>query len=137
MDIPEYIWSNIESKNLIFASQLYIIGRFIYHDLLFEKGSYELENTYLIASKQWDVIKRFENIILNECNNVLQSLTVQAEVGIRLNVNVCYIFLDLMFISEYSQFFSSTCVIIKKNIPTVVGKINSYAQIYNSDHCYG
>ena len=79
MDIPEYIWSNIENKNLIFASQLYIIGRFIYHDLLFEKGNHDLENKYLIASKQWDVIKRFENIILNECNNVLQSLTVQAE----------------------------------------------------------
>nr|XP_012153451.1 PREDICTED: conserved oligomeric Golgi complex subunit 1 [Megachile rotundata] len=79
MDIPQYIWSSIENKNLLFAAQLYLVAQHINYSLLFEVGSTDLSNKYPIVSKQWDVISQFKNYILNECNKVLQSLIVQPE----------------------------------------------------------
>ncbi|XP_053975491.1 conserved oligomeric Golgi complex subunit 1 isoform X1 [Hylaeus volcanicus] len=79
MDIPQYIWSSIESKNLLFATQLYLVAQHINYSLLFEVGSVDLLKKYQIVSKQWDVISQFKNIIFNECNNILQSLNVSAE----------------------------------------------------------
>uniref|UniRef100_V9ICW8 Conserved oligomeric Golgi complex subunit 1 n=1 Tax=Apis cerana TaxID=7461 RepID=V9ICW8_APICE len=77
MDVPQYIWSSIENKDLLFATQLYLIAQHINYSLLFEVGSTDLSIKYPIVSKQWDVINQFKNIILNKCNNVLQSLDVQ------------------------------------------------------------
>lgn len=77
MDVPQYIWSSIENKDLLFATQLYLIAQHINYSLLFEVGSTDLSIKYPIVSKQWDVISQFKNIILNKCNNVLQSLDVQ------------------------------------------------------------
>ncbi|XP_017889785.1 conserved oligomeric Golgi complex subunit 1 isoform X2 [Ceratina calcarata] len=79
MDIPQYIWSNIENKDLLFATQLYLVAQHINYSLLFEVGNTELSIKYPIVSKQWDVISHFKNIIFNECNNVLESLDVQPE----------------------------------------------------------
>lgn len=82
MDVPQYIWSSIENKDLLFATQLYLIAQHINYSLLFEVGSTDLSIKYPIVSKQWDVISQFKNIILNKCNNVLQSLDVQPGVSI-------------------------------------------------------
>lgn len=82
MDVPQYIWSSIENKDLLFATQLYLIAQHINYSLLFEVGSTDLSIKYPIVSKQWDVINQFKNIILNKCNNVLQSLDVQPGVSI-------------------------------------------------------
>ncbi|KZC12421.1 PREDICTED: conserved oligomeric Golgi complex subunit 1 [Dufourea novaeangliae] len=79
MDIPQYIWSNIENKNLLFATQLYLVAQHINYSLLFEVGSTDLLNKYPIVSKQWDVINQFKTIITTECNYILQSLDVQPE----------------------------------------------------------
>ncbi|XP_043265759.1 conserved oligomeric Golgi complex subunit 1 isoform X2 [Colletes gigas] len=79
MDIPQHIWSSIESKNLLFATQLYLVAQHINYSLLFEVGTTELSKKYQIVSKQWDIISQFKNIILNECYNILQSLDVQSE----------------------------------------------------------
>ena len=79
MDIPQHIWSSIENKDLLFASQLYLVAQHINYSLLFEVGSADLSNKYPIISKQWDVISQFKNIIINECNNILQSLDVQSK----------------------------------------------------------
>lgn len=78
MDIPQYIWSNIENKDLLFATQLYLIAQHINYSLLFEVGNTDLALKYPIVSKQWDVISQFKNIIFTECNNVLQSLSVES-----------------------------------------------------------
>ncbi|XP_043526866.1 conserved oligomeric Golgi complex subunit 1 isoform X1 [Frieseomelitta varia] len=78
MDIPQYIWSSIENKDLLFATQLYLVAQHINYSLLFEVGNTDLVLKYPIVSKQWDVISQFKTIIFNECNNVLQSLNVQS-----------------------------------------------------------
>lgn len=87
MEIPQHIWSSIENKDLLFASQLYLVAQHINYSLLFEVGSADLSNKYPIISKQWDVISQFKNIIINECNNILQSLDVQSKVSILLDIN--------------------------------------------------
>ncbi|XP_076651687.1 conserved oligomeric Golgi complex subunit 1 isoform X1 [Halictus rubicundus] len=79
MDIPQHIWTNIESKNLLFATQLYLVAQHVNYSLLFEVGSDDLCTKYPIVSKQWDVISQFKNIITTECNHILQSLEVQPE----------------------------------------------------------
>lgn len=84
MDIPQYIWTSIETQNLLFATQLYIIAQHINYSLMFEIGSAELFRKYPIVSKQWDIITQFKNIICNECNKILQSLDVSSIVGIQI-----------------------------------------------------
>ncbi|CAK9808356.1 Conserved oligomeric Golgi complex subunit 1 [Anthophora quadrimaculata] len=79
MDIPQHIWSNIENKDLLFATQLYLIAVHINYSLLFEVGSADLSIKYPIIFKQWDVVCQFKDIIFNECNTVLQSLDVKPE----------------------------------------------------------
>ncbi|CAK9824352.1 Conserved oligomeric Golgi complex subunit 1 [Anthophora retusa] len=79
MDIPQHIWSSIENKDLLFATQLYLIAVHINYSLLFEVGSADLSIKYPIIFKQWDVVCQFKDIVFNECNAVLQSLDVKPE----------------------------------------------------------
>ncbi|XP_032688873.1 conserved oligomeric Golgi complex subunit 1 isoform X2 [Odontomachus brunneus] len=93
MDIPQYIWTSIETQNLLFATQLYIIAQHINYGLMFEIGSTELFRKYPIVSKQWDVITQFKNIICNECNKILQSLDVST-------INAANCLASLVFLNE-------------------------------------
>lgn len=79
MDIPEHIWSSIERKDLLFASQLYLVAQHINYGLVLEVGNPELLQSYPIVSKQWDIIAQFKNIIFEESNKVLRSLDVEAQ----------------------------------------------------------
>ncbi|XP_011143993.1 conserved oligomeric Golgi complex subunit 1 isoform X2 [Harpegnathos saltator] len=95
MDIPQYIWTSIETQNLLFATQLYIIAQHINYSLMFEIGSTELFRKYPIVSKQWDIITQFKNIICNECNKILQSLDVST-------INAANCLASLVFLNESS-----------------------------------
>lgn len=99
MDIPQYIWSNIENKDLLFATQLYLVAQHINYSLLFEVGNTDLALKYPIVSKQWDVISQFKNIIFTECNNVLQSLSVESGVSIHI-IKFCSI-IKFIFLIRY------------------------------------
>lgn len=103
MDVPQYIWSSIENKDLLFATQLYLIAQHINYSLLFEVGSTDLSIKYPIVSKQWDVISQFKNIILNKCNNVLQSLDVQPGVSIYfiLYYKILYIIYNFIMLLKF------------------------------------
>ncbi|XP_043486152.1 conserved oligomeric Golgi complex subunit 1 [Polistes fuscatus] len=79
MDIPEFIWSNIESHNLLYATQLFILAQHIKYRLKFEIGNEELAVKYPIVFKQWDIIGQFKNIILRECDMILRSWNVSTE----------------------------------------------------------
>lgn len=81
MDIPEFIWSNIESQNLLYATQLFILAQHIKYRLKFEIGNEELTSKYPIVFKQWDIIGQFKNIILRECDTILRSWNVSTEVN--------------------------------------------------------
>ncbi|XP_014482277.1 PREDICTED: conserved oligomeric Golgi complex subunit 1 isoform X2 [Dinoponera quadriceps] len=95
IDIPQYIWMSIETQNLLFATQLYIIAQHINYSLMFEIGSAELFRKYPIVSKQWDIITQFKNIICNECNKILQSLDVST-------INAANCLASLVFLNESS-----------------------------------
>ncbi|XP_035727978.1 conserved oligomeric Golgi complex subunit 1-like isoform X2 [Vespa mandarinia] len=79
MDIPEFVWSNIESQNLLYATQLFILAQHIKYRLKFEIGNEELTSKYPIVFKQWDIIGQFKNIILRECDTILRSWNVSIE----------------------------------------------------------
>lgn len=90
MDIPQHIWLSIERKDLLFATQLYLVAQHINYSLLFEVGGTDLSKKYPLVSKQWDVISQFKNIIINECNNILQSMDVCSEVSIHSFTNCIF-----------------------------------------------
>ena len=80
MDIPEYIWSAIDSRDLLMAAQLYILAQHVNYSLTFEVGHSVLSHKYPIVAKQWSVIGHFKNVIFNECNDTLRSLDLSREV---------------------------------------------------------
>lgn len=79
MDIPEFIWSYIENQNLLCATQLFIFAQHVKYGLKFEIGNKELSVKYPIVFKQWEIIGQFKNIILRECDRILQLWNVSAE----------------------------------------------------------
>ncbi|KAK2584951.1 hypothetical protein KPH14_002543 [Odynerus spinipes] len=79
MDIPEYIWTHIEERNLLYATQLFILAQHIKYRLKFEIGNEELSVKYPIVLKQWEIIGQFKNIILRECDRILQLWNVSTE----------------------------------------------------------
>ncbi|XP_076630007.1 conserved oligomeric Golgi complex subunit 1 isoform X2 [Colletes latitarsis] len=115
MDISQHIWSSIESKNLLFATQLYLVAQHINYSLLFEVGTTELSKKYQIVSKQWDIISQFKNIILNECYNMLQSLDVQSE-----SVANCLAALVLLNGSSFSDLLEMLISMRNRAIKSVV-----------------
>ncbi|KAK0180195.1 hypothetical protein PV327_005864 [Microctonus hyperodae] len=81
MDIPEYIWSAIDNKDFLRASQLFILAQHINYSLTFEVGQAVLAQKYPIVTKQWSIINNFRRIISEECNYTLQLLDLSSEVA--------------------------------------------------------
>lgn len=81
MDIPEQIWSSIDSQNFLLATQLFLLAQHIHYSLTFEVGDENLAKKYPIVSKQWGIINQFKNLILSFCNDCLQSQELSKEVG--------------------------------------------------------
>ncbi|XP_015609799.1 conserved oligomeric Golgi complex subunit 1 isoform X2 [Cephus cinctus] len=79
MDIPEQIWSAIDARDFLLATQLYMLAQHVNYSLTFEIGNNELTNKYPIIAKQWGAISQFKNVILNGCIDLLQSLDLSAE----------------------------------------------------------
>ncbi|KAL7304408.1 hypothetical protein TKK_0003206 [Trichogramma kaykai] len=79
MDIPEQIWSAIDEKDFLVATQLFLIAQHIKFSLSFEVGEQDLTSKYPIVFKQWGIINQFKNLILTCCNDALLSveLTIQ------------------------------------------------------------
>lgn len=81
MDIPELIWSAIDSKDFLLASQLFLLAQHINYSLTIEEGEVNLLNKYPIVSKQWSIIDQFKNLIKNFCIDSLQSIELEIEVA--------------------------------------------------------
>lgn len=94
MDIPEHIWSAIDNKDLLRASQLFILAQHINYSLTFEVGKTILSQKYPIVPKQWSIIHNFRRIISEESNHTLQSIDLTADVR-----EVTYFFLLLSNLS--------------------------------------
>ncbi|XP_043288617.1 conserved oligomeric Golgi complex subunit 1 isoform X2 [Venturia canescens] len=81
MDIPEHIWSAIDNRDMLFASQLFILAQHVNYSLTFEIGQSVLAKNYPIVAKQWSIISHFRNVIFDQCNETLRSLDLSAEVA--------------------------------------------------------
>ncbi|XP_014207402.1 conserved oligomeric Golgi complex subunit 1 isoform X2 [Copidosoma floridanum] len=78
MDIPEQIWSAIDDKNFLLATQLFLLAQHINYSLTFEVGD-DLPIKYPIVSKQWSIINQFKNLINTFCIESLQSIELSTE----------------------------------------------------------
>ncbi|XP_015110363.1 conserved oligomeric Golgi complex subunit 1 isoform X2 [Diachasma alloeum] len=79
MDIPEHIWSAIDDRDILRASQLFILGQHINYSLIFEIGQSVLNERYPLVAKQWCIINNFRSVISGECYKTLQSLDLTPE----------------------------------------------------------
>ena len=82
MDIPEQIWSAIDAKNFLLATELFLLAQHLNYSLAFEVGDFTLADKYPIVSKQWGNINQFKSLILNFCNDTLKSIELPKEVYI-------------------------------------------------------
>lgn len=82
MDIPEQIWSSIDAQDYLLATQIFLLAQHIHYSLTFEVGDINLAKKYPIVSKQWGIINQFKNLILNFCNDSLQSQELTKEVSL-------------------------------------------------------
>lgn len=83
MDIPEQIWSSIDAKDFLLATQLFLLAQHIHYSLKFEVGDENLATKYPIVSKQWGIINQFKSLIHSFCNDSLQSAELSKEVKIK------------------------------------------------------
>ncbi|XP_063993601.1 conserved oligomeric Golgi complex subunit 1 isoform X2 [Diachasmimorpha longicaudata] len=81
MDIPEHIWSAIDDRDILGASQLFILGQHINYSLIFEIGQSVLNERYPLVAKQWCIINNFRSVISCECYKILQSLDLTPEIA--------------------------------------------------------
>lgn len=80
MDIPEQIWSAVDSEDFLLAAQLFLFAQHINYSLRIEIGDSDLASKYPITLKQWGIISHFRSVILTGCNKSLQSLELSVEV---------------------------------------------------------
>lgn len=81
MDIPEYIWSAIDDRDLLKASQLFILAQHIHYTLILQVGHNPMKSKFPVVIKQWSSISNFRRIISEECNHTLQSIDLSPEVS--------------------------------------------------------
>ncbi|XP_074110677.1 conserved oligomeric Golgi complex subunit 1 [Cotesia typhae] len=81
MDIPEYIWSAIDDRDLLKASQLFILAQHIHYTLILQVGHNPMKSKFPVVIKQWSSISNFRRIISEECNHTLKSIDLSPELA--------------------------------------------------------
>ncbi|XP_063970712.1 conserved oligomeric Golgi complex subunit 1-like [Lytechinus pictus] len=76
LDIPEKIWSDIESGDHLHATQLYLLACHIVSSLQLDTTTHQstqLLKWFPVLSRQWAAICHFKPSILQSCRNVLKN----------------------------------------------------------------
>ncbi|XP_012934565.1 conserved oligomeric Golgi complex subunit 1 isoform X1 [Aplysia californica] len=72
MDIPEKIWSSVESQEYLEATQLYLLARHINTSLhLDPRRSSDVITWFPVLTRQWAAISHFKTTILQGCRSLL------------------------------------------------------------------
>ncbi|KAI8792747.1 conserved oligomeric Golgi complex subunit 1 [Biomphalaria glabrata] len=72
MDIPEKIWSNVDSQEYLKATQLYLLARHINASLhLDTQLSADVATWFPVLTRQWAAISHFKSTILQGCRQLL------------------------------------------------------------------
>ncbi|KAH9518338.1 Golgi transport complex subunit 1 [Bulinus truncatus] len=72
MDIPEKIWSNVDSQEYLKATQLYLLARHINASLhLDSQLSADVVTWFPVLTRQWAAISHFKSTILQGCRLLL------------------------------------------------------------------
>ena len=70
MDIPERLWSSIDSKDFVLATKLYLFSRHIHTNLSLNEA---IMISYPVIDRQWAGIAQFQDIISQGINDTLQA----------------------------------------------------------------
>ena len=70
MDIPERIWTSVDSQQYLNATKLYLFARHIHTNLSLNE---EIMNSYPVIERQWAAISHFYNSICQGCDQVIAS----------------------------------------------------------------
>ncbi|XP_072039024.1 conserved oligomeric Golgi complex subunit 1-like [Amphiura filiformis] len=79
LDMPEKIWSSIESSQHLKATQLYLLACHIVSSLQLDSStqqSAQLLAWFPLLSRQWTAISHFKGGILQSCRNILKNASV-------------------------------------------------------------
>ncbi|CAG5116585.1 unnamed protein product, partial [Candidula unifasciata] len=72
MDIPEKIWSNVDSQEYLKATQLYLLARHINSSLhLDSRQSADVMTWFPVLTRQWAAISHFKSTVLQGCRLLL------------------------------------------------------------------
>lgn len=99
MDIPERIWTSIESGDNVTAAKLYLFARHIHTNVTFQE-----ENHLAVIERQWAAISQFHELIKNSSQDKLnhtfssleESLDAMISVMLLKGVGQAFIFEDFL-----------------------------------------
>ena len=72
MDIPERIWTSVDTQQYLNATKLYLFARHIHTNLSLNE---EIMNSYPVIERQWAAISHFYDSICQGCDQILASGT--------------------------------------------------------------
>ncbi|KAF9410640.1 hypothetical protein HW555_010336 [Spodoptera exigua] len=85
MEIPEKIWTSIESEDYVKATQLFIMARHINTGLQLQIGGKNvkpgMQSLQRLVQQQWNSIANFNQTIIDECRQKLQDVDISVEVA--------------------------------------------------------
>uniref|UniRef100_A0A2A4JFR1 Conserved oligomeric Golgi complex subunit 1 n=1 Tax=Heliothis virescens TaxID=7102 RepID=A0A2A4JFR1_HELVI len=85
MEIPEKIWTSIESEDYVKATQLFILARHINTGLQLQIGGKNvkpgMQSLQRLVQQQWNSIANFNQTIIDECRQKLQDVEISVEVA--------------------------------------------------------
>lgn len=85
MEIPEKIWTSIESEDYVKATQLFIMARHINTGLQLQIGGKTAKPSMLsiqkLVQRQWNSISNFNQTIIDVCRQKLQDVEISVEVA--------------------------------------------------------
>nr|XP_049702682.1 conserved oligomeric Golgi complex subunit 1-like [Helicoverpa armigera] len=85
MEIPEKIWTSIESEDYVKATQLFILARHINTGLQLQIGGKNvkpgMQSLQRLVQQQWNSIANFNQTIIDVCRQKLQDVEISVEVA--------------------------------------------------------
>ncbi|XP_059060925.1 conserved oligomeric Golgi complex subunit 1 [Achroia grisella] len=85
MEIPEKIWTCIDTEDFVKATQLFIMARHINTGLQLQIGGKntkpEFQSLQRLIQQQWNSISNFSQTIVNVCKHKLQDVDITVEVA--------------------------------------------------------
>ncbi|GAB1605125.1 conserved oligomeric Golgi complex subunit 1-like [Argonauta hians] len=80
LDMPEKMWSAVDSQEFLLAAQAYLLSRHVHTGLQVEaQSSASILSSFPVLSRQWTAISHFKATILQGCRKLLRDVNATDE----------------------------------------------------------